>query len=129
MASKRKRVLLTKSRLDAHDRGVRYVARELARAGLEVIFTRYALAEEIVSMAVQEDVDVIGVSSSTGGHLHVAETIRLGLEKDGIDDVKVFFGGIIPDLDVPQMIEEGVSAVFGPGSSIVEILELMDGGD
>ncbi len=120
---KKLRVLLTKSRMDAHDRGVRYVAKEMRNAGIEVIFTRYGIPEEIVSTAIQESVDVIGVSCSTGGHLYVAETIENCFHKEGIKDMKVIFGGIIPDLDIPKMKENGVSAVFGPGSSFQEIFQ------
>jgi len=116
------RVLLTKSRMDAHDRGVRYVARELSRAGVEAIFTRYALPEEIVDTAVQEAVDFVGVSCSTGGHLHVAEKIQEALEAQGITDIKVIFGGIIPDMDATRLKSMGVTSIFGPGSSIKEIL-------
>ena len=120
--AKKVRVLLTKSRMDAHDRGVRYVATELRNAGMEVIFTRYGLPDEIVSVAIQEAADVIGVSCSTGGHLYTAERIRQCLDKEGIDDIKVIFGGIIPDPDIPGMKEQGVAAIFGPGSSFQEII-------
>ena len=120
---KRIRVLLTKSRIDGHDRGVRYVAKELRDAGMEVIFTRYRLPEEIVMTAIQEAVDVIGVSSSTGGHLYVAERIQQEFTKVGGEEIKVIFGGIIPDLDIPKMKKKGVAAIFGPGSSIQEIIE------
>lgn len=120
---KRIRILLTKSRIDGHDRGVRYVAKELRDAGMEVIFTRYRLPEEIVMTAIQEAVDVIGVSCSTGGHLYVAERIQQEFTKVGGEEIKVIFGGIIPDLDIPKMKKKGVAAVFGPGSSIEEIIQ------
>ncbi len=116
------RVLLTKSRMDAHDRGIRDVAKELSNAGMEVVFTRYALPEEIVKTAIQEGSDVIGVSCSTGGHLYVTERIQDCLEKEGIKEIKVIFGGIIPDVDVPKMKERGVVGIFGPGSSVQEII-------
>ncbi|MGD2126366.1 MAG: cobalamin-dependent protein [Desulfobacteraceae bacterium] len=119
------RVLLTKSRMDAHDRGIRYVARELSSAGMEVVFTRYALPEEIVKAAIQEGSDVIGVSCSTGGHLYAAAGIQDCLEKEGVKGIKVLFGGIIPDEDVVKMKERGVSAIFGPGSSIQEIIRVI----
>jgi len=119
------RVLLTKSRMDAHDRGLRYVAKLLSLAGMEVILTRYRLPEEIVTVAVQEAVDVIGVSCSTGGHLYVAETIQESLRREEAEGAKVIFGGIIPDQDIPRMKNLGVIAVFGPGSSVEEILELI----
>lgn len=120
---KKIRILLTKSRMDAHDRGVRNVAIELSHAGVEVIFTRYRLPTEIVSTAIQEAVDVIGVSCSTGGHLYIAETIRNRLNEERIKDIKVIFGGIIPELDHPAMKKIGVSAIFGPGSSTQEIMK------
>ncbi len=122
---KRIRVLLTKSRMDAHDRGVRYVAMELSHAGMEVIFTRYRLPDEIVDTAIQEAVDVIGVSCSTGGHLFVAERIQHYLDKEEIENIKVIFGGIIPDLDIAKMKKRGVAAIFGPGSSIEEIIRVI----
>lgn len=118
-------MLLTKSRMDAHDRGLRYVAKLLSLAGMEVILTRYRLPEEIVTVAVQEAVDVIGVSCSTGGHLYVAETIQESLRREEAEGAKVIFGGIIPDQDIPRMKNLGVIAVFGPGSSVEEILELI----
>lgn len=121
-ANRKIRILLVKSRIDAHDRGVRFVAKELRDAGMEVIFTRYRLPEEIVIVAIQEAVDVIGVSCSTGGHLYVAETIQQCLVKEGIQDIKVIFGGIISDLDIPRMKALGVAAIFGPGSSVREII-------
>ena len=121
------RILLTKSRMDAHDRGIRYVARELSGAGMEVVFTRYALPGEIVKAAIQEGSDVIGVSCSTGGHLHVAECIQEGLEEEGATEIKVIFGGIIPDQDLLKMKERGVSAIFGPGASIEAIVRTVTG--
>ncbi len=124
---RRIRVLLTKSRMDAHDRGVRYVARELSKAGIETIFTRYALPEEIAETAIQEAVDGIGVSCSTGGHLHVAEKIQEGLEAQKVRDIKLIFGGIIPDLDGPKLKSLGVTSIFGPGSAIKEILQTIFG--
>ena len=117
------RVLLTKSRMDAHDRGIRYVAKELSNAGMEVIFTRYGLPDEIVRSAVQESVDVIGVSCSTGGHLYVAEVIQSCLKKEGLQGIKLIFGGIIPESDLPELKNRGVAAIFGPGASVMEIIE------
>jgi methylmalonyl-CoA mutase C-terminal domain/subunit len=120
---KKIRVLLTKSRMDAHDRGIRYVAKELSNAGMEVIFTRYGLPEEIVRTAIQESSDVIGVSCSTGGHLYAAEVIQNGFEKEGVHGIKLIFGGVIPESDLPEMKSRGVAAIFGPGSSIKEIIQ------
>ena len=119
---KKIRVLLTKSRMDAHDRGIRYVAKELSNAGMEVIFTRYGLPDEIVRTAIQESSDVIGVSCSTGGHLYVAEVIQNCFEKEGDHGIKLIFGGVIPESDLPGMKRRGVEAIFGPGSSVKEIM-------
>jgi methylmalonyl-CoA mutase C-terminal domain/subunit len=120
---KKIRVLLTKSRMDAHDRGIRYVAKELSNAGMEVILTRYGLPDEIVRSAVQESVDVIGVSCSTGGHLYVAEVIQNCQEKERFHGIKLIFGGVIPQSDLAAMKSRGVAAVFGPGSSVKEIIQ------
>jgi methylmalonyl-CoA mutase C-terminal domain/subunit len=120
---KKIRVLLTKSRMDAHDRGIRYVAKELSNVGIEVIFTRYGLPDEIVRSAVQESVDIIGVSCSTGGHLYVAEVIQSCLEKEGLQGIKLIFGGIIPESDLPEMKNRGVAAIFGPGASVKEVIQ------
>lgn len=119
---KKIRVLLTKSRMDAHDRGIRYVAKELSNAGMEVIFTRYGLPDEIVPAAIQESSDVIGVSCSTGGHLYVAEVIQNCFEKERVHGIRVVFGGVIPQSDLPAMQIRSVEAIFGPGSSIKEII-------
>jgi methylmalonyl-CoA mutase C-terminal domain/subunit len=119
---KKIRVLLTKSRMDAHDRGIRYVAKELSNAGMEVIFTRYGLPDEIVRSAVQESVDVIGVSCSTGGHLYVAEVLQNCFEKERLQGVKLIFGGIIPESDLPELKNRGVAAIFGPGASVKDII-------
>jgi methylmalonyl-CoA mutase C-terminal domain/subunit len=120
---KRIRVLLTKSRMDAHDRGIRYVAKELSNAGMEVIFTRYGLPDEIVRTAIQESSDVIGVSCSTGGHLYVAEVIQNCFEKEGVHGIKLIFGGVISQSDLSAMKNRGVAAIFGPGSSVKEIIQ------
>ena len=122
---KKIRVLLTKSRMDGHDRGIRYVAKELSNAGMEVIFTRYGLPEEIVPAAIQESSDVIGVSCSTGGHLYVAEVIQNCFEKERVHGIRVIFGGVIPQADLSAMKRRGVEAIFGPGSSVKEIIRAL----
>jgi len=120
---KKIRVLLTKSRMDAHDRGVRVVARALRDAGIEVIYTNYALPDEIVGTAVEEDVDIMGVSSFGHGHMHViSEIMRLKKERD-IEDVPVMLGGVIPDDDISALLNMGVDSVFGPGSSPEEAVK------
>jgi methylmalonyl-CoA mutase C-terminal domain/subunit len=119
------RVLLTKPTHDCHDRGVRYLARRLRDAGFEVIFTNFLLPQEVVTTAVQEDVDCIGVSTSTGGHLEAFEDLLAGLREAGADDVLVVAGGVIPDADASTLREWGVSDVFGPGRSAEEVIDFI----
>src|SRR5436309_2676038 len=111
------KVLLTKPTHDCHDRGVRHLARRLRDAGFEVVFTNFLLAADVVATAVQEDVDVVGVSSSSGGHMPVFEELLAGLRDAGLDDVVVIGGGTIPPDDVRTLTEWGVAGVFGPGTS------------
>jgi len=121
--NKKIRVLLTKSQIDGHDRGVRYLARKLREAGMEVIFTRYRNPHEIVNSALQEDVDIIGISFSVGGHIVIsAEVIKL-LKEKGISNIPVIIGGIIPGDDMAELLEIGISRAFGPGSHASEIIE------
>ena len=115
------RVLLTKPTQDCHDRGVRYLARALRDHGYEVIFTNFLVADDIVTTAVQEDVDVIGVSSSSGGHMPVFEELVDGLSGAGADDVVLIGGGVIPASHAVRLKELGVKRVFGPGSSAEEV--------
>lgn len=122
---KKIRVLLTKSQLDGHDRGVRYIARKLREAGMEVIFTRYRNPNEIVTSALQEDVDVIGISFSVGGHTVVSAEVIKSLKEKNIGSIPIIIGGIIPGDDMAELCEMGVSGVFGPGSSASEIIEHM----
>ena len=119
------RILLTKPTLDCHDRGVRYLATRLRDAGFEVIFTNFLVAGEIVLTAAQEDVDVIGVSSSSGGHMPVFEELLAGLERRGLEDVLVLGGGIIPPEDAAALKTAGVAAVFGPGDPVDAVIELI----
>ncbi len=116
------RVVLAKPTHDCHDRGVRHLARALRDSGFEVIFINFLLAEEVVSVVIQEDADVVGISSSSGGHLAVFEDLMGGLSavpRD--DDVLVIAGGVIPPNDARKLQAMGVSAVFGPGSSSQEV--------
>ncbi len=119
---KRIRVLLTKPTQDCHDRGVRYLARRLRDAGFEVIFTNFLLAEEVVNTAVQEDVAVIGVSISSGGHMVVFEDLMKGLRGARAGDVLVIGGGVIPNADARELEQWGVRKVFGPGSSAESVV-------
>ncbi|MGH8239153.1 MAG: cobalamin-dependent protein, partial [Steroidobacteraceae bacterium] len=120
------RVLLTKPTHDCHDRGVRHLARKLRDAGFEVVFTNFLLAQEVVDAAVQEDVDVIGVSSSSGGHMAVFEDLLKGLRQADADDIVVIAGGVIPDEDARTLKQWGIREVFGPGRAPDEILAFLN---
>ena len=109
------RVLLAKKKIDVHGRGTKLLARELRDAGMEVIYFRFGVVDDIVNAAVQEDVDVIGVSIMTSGHLVVAEKLIPALKAKGLDDVLVIMGGVIPNVDFGQLKESGVHEVFPPG--------------
>ncbi|MCP3988001.1 MAG: methylmalonyl-CoA mutase [Actinomycetia bacterium] len=119
------RVLLAKPTHDAHDRGVRYIARRMRDAGFEVIFVTFLLAEELVRIAIEEDVDVIGVSSSSHGHMAVFEDLFAGLTAQGIDDVVVIAGGVIGKRDLPTLEAWGLASVFGPGSSAEDAIQFV----
>jgi methylmalonyl-CoA mutase C-terminal domain/subunit len=125
MAAERKiRILIGKAGLDGHDRGAKIVARALRDAGFEVIYTGlHNTPEVIVETAIQEDVDVIGISILSGAHNYVfPEIIRL-LKEKGADDIVVFGGGIIPKDDVPGLLEKGVKAIFEPGTSTGDMVK------
>jgi methylmalonyl-CoA mutase, C-terminal domain len=119
------RVLLAKPTHDCHDRGVRYLARKMRDAGFEVIFTNFLLAEEVVHTALEEDVNVIGISSSSGGHMPVFEELLAGLRAEGLADLIVLGGGVIPAEDAAQLKGWGVSAVFGPGSTAEDAIAMI----
>lgn len=116
------RVLLGKTTMECHDRGVRYLATKLRDAGMEVVFINFLEPSEIIETAIDEDVDVIGVSSSVEGHMPVARELTRRLNELKIDDVLVIFGGVIPERDVVPMKEMGVREVFGPGSSADDVI-------
>ena len=120
--SRKLRILLGKVGLDGHDRGIIIVARALRDAGFEVIYTGlHNTPETVVEMAIQEDVDALGISVLSGAHNHIfAEILRL-LKERGIQDKTVFGGGIIPKEDIESLKEKGVRAVFEPGASTDEI--------
>ena len=121
------RILLTKPTHDCHDRGVRYLAKRFRDEAFEVVFTNFLMPAEIVATAVQEDVDVIGISSSSGGHLAVFEEVMRELPRQGLDDVVVIAGGNIPPADADQLRAWGVREVFGPGSHPDDAVELIKG--
>ncbi len=116
------RVLVAKPGLDGHDRGAKVVARGLRDAGFEVIYTGlHQTPEMVVSAAMQEDVDIVGLSILSGAHVPLVVAIQELMKKQSLD-APIFVGGIIPDEDASLLISKGVSAVFGPGSSIGEIV-------
>ncbi|MGB3128201.1 MAG: cobalamin-dependent protein [Dehalococcoidia bacterium] len=123
---RKKRILLAKSQIDAHDRGIRYIARKLMEAGQEVIFIRYGLPDEIAYAALQEDVDVIGISFSTGTPLSVVPKVMDLLREQGVVDKVVIVGGIVPDDIVPELKKAGVAGVFGPGSNPADIIDIIE---
>jgi methylmalonyl-CoA mutase, C-terminal domain len=120
------RVLLAKPGLDGHDRGAKVVARALRDAGMEVIYTGIRQTPEmIVEAAIQEDVDVIGLSILSGAHLELFPSIIEELRKKGREDALVVAGGIIPEDDIPALQKMGVKAVFGPGTSTEDIIRFI----
>ena len=117
------RVLLAKPGLDGHDRGVKLIAYYMRDAGIEVVYGGlFQTVDQIVSSAIQEDVNIIGLSILDGFHMLIAEDIMGLLRERGINDIIVIFGGIIPDEDIPALKERGIKEVFGPGSSMNNII-------
>jgi methylmalonyl-CoA mutase C-terminal domain/subunit len=121
---KKIRVLIAKPGLDGHDRGAKVVARALRDAGMEVIYTGlHQTPEMIVEAAIQEDVDVVGLSCLSGAHMTLFPRVVELLRGKGAGDILVTAGGIIPDEDVPKLKEAGIAATFGPGTTLEEIIE------
>jgi methylmalonyl-CoA mutase C-terminal domain/subunit len=120
------RVVVAKPGLDGHDRGAKVIARALRDAGMEVIYTGLRQTpEQIVAAALQEDADVIGLSILSGAHMYICPRIMELVREQGLDDVLVVVGGIIPDTDVRALNELGVSGVFLPGTPMQEIVEFI----
>jgi len=120
------RVLVAKPGLDGHDRGAKVIARALRDAGMEVIYTGIRQTPEmIVETALQEDVDVIGLSILSGAHMELFPLIFKGLMDGGMTDVVVVAGGIIPEEDRPALAEMGAEGIFGPGTPTSEISEFI----
>ena len=118
------RVLIAKPGLAGHDRGAKVIARALRDAGMEVVYTGLRQTSEmIVSAAVQEDVDAVGLSVLSGAHMHFFREIVAGLAERGAADILVFGGGIVPDQDLPVLAELGVGAIFTPGANTGEVVE------
>ena len=121
------RVLLAKPGLDGHDRGVKVVARALRDAGMEVIYTGlHKSPEQIVEAALQEDVDVIGLSILSGAHTVLFPKIMELLKENDMTDVLVVAGGIIPEEDVPELKKVGIAEVFGPGTPTTHIVDFIN---
>jgi methylmalonyl-CoA mutase C-terminal domain/subunit len=122
------RVLIAKPGLDGHDRGAKIVARALRDAGMEVIYTGLRQTPEMIAeAALQEDVDVIGLSILSGAHMTLFPRVIELLRENGMDDVLIVGGGIIPKGDVSTLQEMGVSAIFGPGTPLNEIVQFIEG--
>jgi len=124
MSERKIRVLVAKPGLDGHDRGAKVIARALRDAGMEVIYTGLRQTPEMIAeSALQEDVDVVGLSILSGAHMALMPRIFELLQSNGQDDVKVFVGGIIPDEDVPRLMEIGVAGVYGPGTLTERVIQ------
>lgn len=120
---RRQRVLIGKPGLDGHDRGAKVVARALRDAGMEVVYTGlHQTAAMIAAAAVQEDVDLVGISVLSGAHNHLVPEVMHELAARGASDIPVFVGGIIPEDDVVALKERGVAEVFGPGARLEDIV-------
>lgn len=126
MATKRKRILIAKPGLDGHDRGAKVVARGLADAGYEVIYTGlHQTPEQIAETAIQEDVDAVGLSILSGAHMTLFPRVMELLREKGGGEMMVFGGGIIPEEDASELMRLGVAGIFTPGASISEIVSFL----
>jgi methylmalonyl-CoA mutase C-terminal domain/subunit len=121
------RIMVAKPGLDGHDRGARIIARAYRDAGFEVVYTGlHQTPEEIVEAAIQEDVDMIGLSSLAGAHRYLfPRTVEL-LKERGADDIIVCGGGIIPDDDIPRLKSAGIAAIFTPGTALDDIVRWVE---
>jgi methylmalonyl-CoA mutase C-terminal domain/subunit len=123
---RRIRVLIAKPGLDGHDRGAKVVARALRDAGMEVIYTGLRQTpEQIVKAAIQEDVDVIGLSILSGAHMVLVPEVLKKLKEMEGEDINLVVGGIIPEKDEKELLKMGVKAIFKPGTSTQEIIEVI----
>src|SRR5262245_39718316 len=128
MASqKRRRILIAKPGLDGHDRGAKVIARALRDAGHEVIYTGlHQTPEMIVTAAMQEDAEIVGLSILSGAHLHLVEEVLLRMTKAKLKGIKLFVGGIIPETDIKRLKKMGVKGVFTPGSPMQDIISTFE---
>jgi len=126
MADRPIKVLIAKPGLDGHDRGAKVLARGLRDEGFEVVYTGLRQTPEMVrTAALQEDVDVVGLSILSGAHMTLVPRVCRLLQDEGLDDVLVVVGGIIPDDDVAALREAGVTGIFGPGTTIAEVADFL----
>ncbi len=126
MTDRKIRVLIAKPGLDGHDRGAKVIARALRDAGMEVVYTGIRQTPEMIAeAALQEDVDVVGMSILSGAHMALFPRVLDLLRENDMDDVLVVAGGIIPDEDVPALNEMGIQGVFGPGTPTGEIIDFI----
>ena|SRR3990170_5878161 len=126
MADRPIKVLIAKPGLDGHDRGAKVLARGLRDEGFEVVYTGLRQTPEMVrTAALQEDVDVVGLSILSGAHMTLVPRVCRLLQDEGLDDVLVVIGGIIPDDDVAALREAGVTGIFGPGTTIAEVADFL----
>ena len=123
MSERKIRVLVAKPGLDGHDRGAKVIARALRDAGMEVIYTGIRQTPAMIAeAALQEDVEVVGLSILSGAHLEIFPRVIAELRKRGVDDVLLFCGGIIPEVDIPAVRAMGFAGVFGPGTDTNDII-------
>ena len=127
MSDRRKRILIAKPGLDGHDRGAKVVARGLAEAGYEVIYTGlHQTPEQIAESALQEDVDAVGLSILSGAHMTLFPRVLQLLQEQGGEEIMVFGGGIIPEGDMEELERLGIEAVFTPGAPISDIVAFLE---
>ena len=121
------RVLIAKPGLDGHDRGAKVIARALRDSGMEVIYTGLRQSpEDIIEAAIQEDVHFIGLSILSGAHSHIFPKVIELLKENDAEDIKIIAGGIIPDQEIPKWKEIGIDAIFGPGTSTIDIIDYIN---
>jgi methylmalonyl-CoA mutase C-terminal domain/subunit len=124
MSERKIRAIVAKPGLDGHDRGAKVVARALRDAGMEVIYTGLRQTPDMIAeAALQEDADVVGLSILSGAHMTLVPRVIELLKANGQEHVKIFIGGIIPDEDVPKLIEMGVAGIYGPGTLTEKIVQ------
>jgi methylmalonyl-CoA mutase C-terminal domain/subunit len=127
MSDRKLRILVAKPGLDGHDRGAKVVARALADAGYEVVYTGlHQTPDMIAAAAVQEAVDAVGLSIMSGAHMTLFPAVLDALKARGLGDIVVFGGGIVPQDDLPRLAELGVAKIFTPGASTNEIIEWVE---